>query len=347
MKCKYLDHQVCIRTSGEFRLCCVSREPSNEENIQTHTIEEWRQSKVYTDAVNKFANNEWPDACIKCKIQEEAGEQSQRNRPRQYGPGISHLDLRFGNNCNLKCVMCYPGSSSSLNHDHKDLKAQGFDSPWGDMEFENYDWYTDERGDYLASLPELREVYLTGGEPMMVRGLHKFLTKLDSSVEVRFNTNATIINPNIYEELKRFESVNMCFSIDGIGKVNDYIRWGSDWNTIETNMLRWAEFVKHKSLGPTIQVMNLHDYNNITAWAKSNDFKMFDNLLLNPAYFDTKNAPDSIKKYAPQQFKYWVDQPADQIQQNAFRHWVSTFDKFRNISIKDYIPEVADAYGIS
>ena len=41
-----------------------------------------------------------------------------------------------------------------------------------------FDWYTDERGEYLATLPELREVYLTGGEPMMVKGLHKFLQKL-------------------------------------------------------------------------------------------------------------------------------------------------------------------------
>ena len=47
MKCKYLDHQVCIRTSGEFRLCCISNEPTNKENIQTHTIEEWRESKVF------------------------------------------------------------------------------------------------------------------------------------------------------------------------------------------------------------------------------------------------------------------------------------------------------------
>ena len=69
MKCKYLDHQVCIRTSGEFRLCCISNEPTNKENIQTHTIEEWRESKVFKDAVQKFDNSEFPEACKKCEIQ--------------------------------------------------------------------------------------------------------------------------------------------------------------------------------------------------------------------------------------------------------------------------------------
>ena len=129
MKCKYLDHQVCIRTSGEFRLCCISNEPTNKENIQTHTIEEWRESKVFKDAVQKFDNNEFPEACKKCEIQESSGEGSQRTKPRPYGPGVSHLDLRFGSNCNLKCTMCYPATSSGVNQDHKELIAKGMESP--------------------------------------------------------------------------------------------------------------------------------------------------------------------------------------------------------------------------
>ena len=196
MKCKYLDHQVCVKTSGEYRLCCISNEPTNRENVTTHTVDDWRNSATYQNAIATFENGLFPKACEKCKIQEEAGETSQRTRPRQYGPGVSHLDLRFGSNCNLQCTMCYPGVSSSLAKEHQEMLKQGIESPWGNEPFPNFDWYTDERGEYLATLPELREVYLTGGEPMMVKGLHKFLQKLDSSVEVRFNTNATIMNPN-------------------------------------------------------------------------------------------------------------------------------------------------------
>ena len=347
MKCKYLDHQVCVKTSGEYRLCCISNEPTNRENVTTHTVDDWRNSATYQNAIATFENGLFLKACEKCKIQEEAGETSQRTRPRQYGPGVSHLDLRFGSNCNLQCTMCYPGVSSSLAKEHQEMLKQGIESPWGNEPFPNFDWYTDERGEYLATLPELREVYLTGGEPMMVKGLHKFLQKLDSSVEVRFNTNATIMNPNIYEELKRFETVNMCFSIDGIGKVNDYIRWGSNWEQVETNMLKWAEIVKYKSLGPTIQVLNLHHYETIIDWCKKHDFQFFDNLLMNPEYLNTKNAPDEIKQYCPEKFKYWVDQPADIIQQEAFKKWISIFDKQRGCSLKEYIPEVAKAYGIN
>ena len=34
MRCKYLDHQVMIRPDGEFRLCCISNEKTNKENIK-------------------------------------------------------------------------------------------------------------------------------------------------------------------------------------------------------------------------------------------------------------------------------------------------------------------------
>ena len=346
MKCKYLDHQVCIRTSGEYRLCCVSVEPTNKETVHTHNIDEWRESSIHREAIASFERDEWPDACAKCRIQEESGQQSQRQKPRPYGPGVSHLDLRFGSNCNLKCTMCYPATSSSVNQEHKELHRQGIDSPWGNEQFPNYDWYTEERGDWLAGLKDLREVYLTGGEPMMVKGLHNFLKKLDSSVEIRFNTNGTIINPNVYEELKRFETVNMCFSVDGIGRVNDYIRWGSEWKTIETNMMKWAEFVKYKSLGPTIQVMNILDYDNVVDWARKHDFEIFDNMLYNPQYFNLQNAPDTLKQKA-KHFQEWINKPADEQQQHNFRKIIQTFDKLRNCSIHDYIPEVAEIYGIN
>jgi sulfatase maturation enzyme AslB (radical SAM superfamily) len=168
---------------------------------------------------------------------------------------------------------------------------------------------------------------------------------LDSSVEIRFNTNGTIINPNVYEELKRFETVNMCFSVDGIGRVNDYIRWSSDWKTIETNMLRWAEFVKYKSLGPTLQVMNILDYDNVVEWARKHDFEVFDNMLYNPPYFNLQNAPDELKAQA-QHFKEWIDKPADEQHQENFRKVVKTFDYIRKCDIKDYIPEVARIYGL-
>ena len=277
MKCKYLEHQICIRTTGEYRLCCASMEPSNNENVRIHTPEEWIKSVVPQNARDLLSQDIWPDSCYKCKNEEAIGIRSMRVRPRKYGPGISHLDLRFNNNCNLRCIMCNPMSSSSIMIEHTELLTQGIESPWPNFGNDSYNWYTDEKGDFFSNLSDLKEIYLTGGEPMMVKNLDKFLEKLDSSVMLRFNTNGTLINPKILKELKRFKEVNMCFSIDGIGKVNDYIRWGSNWADIENNINRYSDICL-VGVSPTIQVMNVLYYNDIVEWCDKKNYQVFDSI---------------------------------------------------------------------
>ena len=67
MKCKYLENHITIRSDGQYRLCCVSTEPSNNENINTHLPDEWQNSVTYRSAQEMLERDEWPDACIKCK----------------------------------------------------------------------------------------------------------------------------------------------------------------------------------------------------------------------------------------------------------------------------------------
>ena len=54
MNCQFLDHQVCIRADGQYRLCCISLETNNQENIKTHTIEDWLNSNTHKDAVESL-----------------------------------------------------------------------------------------------------------------------------------------------------------------------------------------------------------------------------------------------------------------------------------------------------
>jgi len=345
MKCKYLEHQVCIRTDGQYRMCCVSVEPDNKENVRTHTPIEWLNSETVNKAKSEFSQGKFPDACIKCKINEENGVESMRQKPRQYGPGLSHLDLRFGNSCNLGCVMCFPGSSSTLHYEHEKLKSVGIESPWGMGKFEVYNWYNEDIVELFSNLTDLREVYLTGGEPMMVKHLSNFLEKLDSSVELRFNTNGTILNHNVLEQLKRFDRVSMCYSIDGIGKVNDYIRYNSKWEDIEHNIETMSKLKNvNISIGPTIQILNALYYKDLKDWADNRGYKVYDNILIFPKHFNLSNAHNTIKESVPE-FKSWTNVDIDMNEYNNFVKYIKILDKSRNISIIDYLPEVAEIYG--
>lgn len=332
MKCNRLENQICIRTTGQYRLCCVSSEPDNAETVITHNIQDWTSSKIKTDAIALLANDIWPDACTRCKVDEESGIESTRQKSKHYGPGITHLDLRFSNACNLSCRMCWPGSSSTLVQEHQEFLMNNTISPWGSDSFVIHNWYDDERAFELASIPTLKEVYLTGGEPMMVKGLLKFIQMLDKNVTLRFNTNGTLLNPSLLEEIKKFKNVNMCFSIDGIGKVNDYIRWGSKWEDVYRNFKICKDAGFDVSIGPTVQVLNELYMPELRQWASEHDVKVFENVLANPNYYSIQNSP-------------WN---SDNTQvHDDFIKYTKILDDKRNCSIVDYLPEVARAYGIS
>lgn len=346
MSCKYLDHQLCVRTTGEFRLCCASLEPSHEYNIKTHSIEEWFNSPVHKNAKQSIDKGILPDSCLRCRTDEQSGIQSMRQRPRVYGPGLSHLDIRFSNQCNLRCVMCGPMSSSSIMQEHKQL---GDSSPWGTIQVEEYNWYNSEIANEIANISTLKEVYLTGGEPFMVRGLDKFIEKLDRKVNLRFNTNGTLNNRKLYQLLSEFENVNLAFSIDGIGKVNDYIRYGSTWNEVEDNLLLAKECGLDVSITPTIQIYNYPYIQELWNYSDRHGIKRYDTLLLTPHHLDIRHMPESMRN------KYMLCEHQEYLENNV-RHdvevrrlveFTKTLDNSRNIDIHNYLPEVCEFYDFS
>ena len=346
MKCKYLEHQTCIRSDGQYRLCCTSLEPENKETIHTHTPQEWHDSNFHVGVRAKLEQNVWPAACDPCRNLEEKGIQSQRQKPRPYGPGLSHFDLRFGNSCNLKCISCWEMSSSSIAEEAIEVQKAGIQPLYGILEFPNFNWASEETFKKIETC-DVKEVYLTGGEPMMVRHLPEFLERLDSSVELRFNTNCTIWNPKLEKILRRFDRVLMALSLDAVDKRIDYIRYGSDWNTINENAHRYANFCK-VDLTPTISVLNAHFTNDIEEYADKNNFGYYENILNTPNWLNCKNAPQSLKdQYQSNSVKKWSIDPADEKMIEYFKFKISALDSWRKISIKDYLPEVAKAYGLN
>lgn len=325
MNCEYLNHQLCVRSDGQYRLCCVSTEPSNEENIKTHTPEEWFNSKTHRSALENFSKGVWPDACKTCANREAQGLPSKRTQA-DLGPDISHLDIRFGNSCNLKCISCWEMSSSSIAEEAIEMKKQGIIPVNNILEVPNFNWASEAAIEQLIKYP-LKEVYLTGGEPMMVKHLPALLERLDSSVAIRFNTNGTIYNPKLEKLLKRFNVINMAVSIDAIGKRAEYIRYGSNWNVIEKNFNKYKEYCR-VSVTPTVSVLNNLYMDELHEWADQHKVDVYLNYLENPEYLNINKAQD------PEQRKKFVDV-------------ITKLDNFRNVSIKDYLPEVAAEYGIS
>ena len=121
---------VATTPGGSFRICCSSDNSNNKIlkddgtpfKIYKDSISDVLKSKTYSDIKRQMLAGEKPATCSRCFKQEEAGVESSRQvynsiwgnkvNIEDENQKILYLDLRLGNQCNLKCRMCNPYSSN-------------------------------------------------------------------------------------------------------------------------------------------------------------------------------------------------------------------------------------------
>ena len=200
---------------------------------------------------------------------------------------LVYLDLRLGHTCNLKCVMCSPHDSSQWVGDHKkiyplfqakELKEQ---MAWDRKDFNNF-WH--ENPDFwkemYAQIPNLKQVYFAGGEPLMIREHKWFLEEIirqgyADKILIRYNTNGLLVDDEIIELWKKFKKVKVGFSIDAVGDRNYYIRYPSDWDTIERNLHKLDNTPDNiqVSIATAIQILNIKHLADFAKWKITQNFK--------------------------------------------------------------------------
>lgn len=230
-------------TDGRARLCCQAK--SYDLSVMDYSIEEIWNSTEYKNAREKFKNNEWPDECISCKINEEKGISSRRflensrwkhvysdkllNEPKIYC-----YDLRMGHTCNLKCIMCTPMNSSLWvaekdNFEHLKDHHTHIGHKWASE--------TNLLDDVKSNLSNVQMLYFAGGEPLLIKK-HKELilycidNNYAKNISLVYDTNATMIDQEWIDIWKNFKSVKIQFSIDGGKEVVEYVRYPVKYSTL-------------------------------------------------------------------------------------------------------------------
>lgn len=279
---------------------------------------------------------------------------------------LVYLDLRLGHTCNLKCVMCSPHDSSKWVGDHKkiyplfqakELKEQ---MQWDQKSFNNK-WH--ENPDFwkemYAQIPNLKQVYFAGGEPLMIKEHKLFLEEIirqgyADKILIRYNTNGLLITDDIIDIWKHFKKVKVGFSIDDIGDRNYYIRYPSDWDTIVKNLHKLDNTPDniHVSIATAIQILNVKTITELAKWKIQQNFKKVNNsnvtggieagggiinmhLVYIPTFLSIKCLPASEKEEVRKifaEFANWLythyRQDADFWKKNPYgwRRWQAVLD---------------------
>jgi sulfatase maturation enzyme AslB (radical SAM superfamily) len=315
-----------IRNNGELRVCChanqgadrgIVRHPDGRPyNAGLDDLNQARNSELMKEVRASIVRGEWHPTCQRCQSEEAAGIRSRRIYENElwgtqiesgdclgktekdgainssYFP-VKHMDIRFGNLCNLKCRSCGPTDSSKWYGDYYKLWGEKFSESSRTMVLSEsagkmsvspnpYGWHESEK--FWEQLSEkiegIEQLYLVGGEPLLIQAHYRFLERCVEQghaprIKIEYNSNISVIPPKAIELWQHFKMVQVGASIDGIGPVNDYIRHPSKWNEIEghLDLLDKAPGNLRVLISATVMIYNVLNFPDMMIWKARKDFK--------------------------------------------------------------------------
>ena len=196
--------------------------------------------------------------CGQCWKAEDRGVPSKRQRYndfyKEYINQTERLEktlvIPVGNVCNLYCVTCDPSSSTSW------IKKQ---MSFAKDQVGNATIITEINPADTEKIKEAEHIEFIGGETLKSFSLWKHLSKLDKATNFSLQTNGTVeLNQKQVELLKSFEKFNICFSIDGHGKIFEYIRQPAKWDQVQKNVRKYVDYFGKDKLSILITISNLN-----------------------------------------------------------------------------------------
>jgi hypothetical protein len=191
-------------------------------------------------------------------------------------------------------------------------------------------------------------------------------------VRLIYNTNFTetrLKDRTVFDYWKKFDSVSVGASLDGMWEYGEYIRKGTVWEDVEENRRQMMKICPDVDfyISATLSIMNaLHLPDFHRSWVEKGFIKPQDlnvNILTDPAHYRIDIATPGLKKKIEKRYKEhlaWLS-PLDQLRRasNGFesainfmnatdnqslieQFWIKTnqLDEIRNENILEVIPEL-------
>lgn len=232
------------------------------------------------------------------------------------------VDIRWSNLCNFACVYCGPEFSSKWTSEREWI----INTP-DDEKRKAFKEYIFKRA------PQLKHVYLAGGEPLLMKENLEFLQLLkqvNPDINLRINTNLSRVDTNIFELICEFKNVHWTISVETMEQEYDYIRYGGCWTDFLSN-LKIVQQQSHK-----INFNMLHfllNYQSIFGCIEFLQELGFHNnsfvigALLSPDYLNIRHLPDNMLNSVKDKLKEKINQQPGYLLENGFRNVLSYLEQ--------------------
>lgn len=324
------DYRACCYTDPGIPSDSNSTKPVN--SLETSVKDVWNNSyyrKLRKDLVTGIPN----ETCRSCWKQEDNGEYSYRKKYNSDSgikdKDIEHLtnmiidndgyydispkiiQIKLGNLCNLKCIMCNQISSSLHEEEVIKWKKEKVEIPkfLEKLDFYKENWNgtltTDQHellyNHYEPGLMFAEELCLVGGEPLVHPLTYYLIEKLiknnqSKKIRLSFISNLTSLNKNVIKHFTEFKEVSITVSWDhcNIDKFK-FIRFPADYNHFLSNFNKLLDIESITlKLSPTFSIFNIFDIEEIlntfeeVSQLYDKKFIINPNWVENPNYFSIR-----------------------------------------------------------
>ena len=200
-------------------------------------------------------------------------------------------DYRFSNLCNFKCRTCGDMLSSSWESEQRTHNMIDWTNPknaWMQpavreqiTAFQS----TQIEAEFAAAVEQHRveEVYWVGGEPLMYEQHWRYMRRIielgdGPRVYARYNTNLSRVDYrdcNLYSDiLAHVRDWQICASLDGTGRIGEYIRTGLDYSAWRDNFALGRDLSRNRRqmrIDFTLTLPGLFEVERIQALAEEFD----------------------------------------------------------------------------
>ena len=367
-------HGISVNTDGSLMPCCQYTYPQSQRiDFREHDKLTQVRRAMHEDYVRGVRH----EGCQKCYQEEDLGHRTLRNHSESMinvsiensiaraeidtdNIKIKHVEIRLGNLCNLRCMMCTPTKSSSLAVERlqHEPEFRAIKAPVWKQAFYPSWWETEEFDHFKSRIfKDIKWINFTGGEPFMIPQVEQWLDDLLEGsalgrMAVGFNTNLTQLSDEMLIRLTKFHPLSMMISLEGIGPHNDYVRYPSKWGEIDANMDRLLDKVPNKYIGVnhTFQHASVYSLPELAAWTKKRNVLLRFTMVQGFPHLTLASVPpDDLAK-----LRHWTMNTNDLSPENRrfvvsaidsatfnmdlyheFRRYVDTLDRVRGTSWDD------------
>ena len=145
-------------------------------------------------------------------------------------------------------------------------------------------------------------------------------------------------------------------SIDGVGKVFEYMRFPLKWDDLLENLAFFKTFTDNVSVSYTTSNLNVLNHHDTIQWFKTNNLNYHFNPVINPSHFRPSALPVAIKEEIFKKYgrtpdlKFFIGSEHTAKDDKDFTNMLAVIkeqDRIKEISIIDYLPEFCQMIGFT